>query len=113
MLHKDYVFNTILSLARPPLRGDYTNKTEANGNFIQLFCSIKVGTIEISVVGSKKKYKYTSPKIQNEIIKNMAFQVLCEIVKKIQDSPFYTLMVDETTDVSNREQVVFVDLRTF
>ena len=54
----------------------------------------------------KKSDKYTSPQIQNEIIKLFAFQVLREIATAIHTAPFFTIMVDETTDVSNREQVV-------
>ena len=33
--------------------------------------------------------------------------VLCDVVASIQSTPFYTLMVDEMTDVSNKQQVVF------
>ena len=54
----------------------------------------------------KKSDKYTSPQIQNEIIKLFAFQVLREIATAMHTAPFFTIMVDETTDVSNREQVV-------
>ena len=54
----------------------------------------------------KKSDKYTSPQIQNEIIKLFAFQVLREITASIHSTPFFIIMVDETTDVSNREQVV-------
>ena len=46
--------------------------------------------------------------IQNELIELMALQVLCEVVKSIQQTPFFTVMMDETTDVSNKEQVVIV-----
>ena len=47
-----------------------------------------------------------SPDVQNEVIKVMALQILREIAENLQSTPFYTLMVDETTDISNREQVV-------
>ena len=54
----------------------------------------------------KKKIKYTSHDIQNEIVKLMALYVLRNMSQILQDSPFLTLMMDETTDVSNKEQVV-------
>ena len=38
----------------------------------------------------------------------MAKQVLKEINVNLQQSPFLTLMLDEITDVSNKEQVVVV-----
>ena len=51
----------------------------------------------------KKGNFYTSPDIQNEIIKIMGLQVLREIASDLLSSPFLTIMVDETTDASNRE----------
>ena len=53
-----------------------------------------------------KTDKYTAPDIQNEILQIMAWHVLREVVTSIQSASFLTLMVDETTDVSNKEQVV-------
>lgn len=44
--------------------------------------------------------------MQNEILKVMAHQVLREVTDAIRLAPFFSLMVDETTDVSNKEQVV-------
>ena len=38
----------------------------------------------------------------------MALRVLHDIVADIQHTPFFTIMVDETADISNREQVVIV-----
>ena len=46
------------------------------------------------------------PEIQNELIEIMALQVLWEIVKNIQDAVIYTVLADETADVSNKEQLV-------
>ena len=44
---------------------------------------------------------YTSPEIQNEIIKHMGIKMATEF----RSSPFLTIMADETTDASNQEQV--------
>ena len=44
--------------------------------------------------------------MQNEMIKVMALNVLREVAASLHTSTFYTLMADETTDMSNREQVV-------
>ena len=60
------------------------------------------------LVGWKKRKtdKYTSTDMQNEMVKVMALRVLGEIAASIQATPFFTVMVDETADVSNVEQVV-------
>ena len=44
--------------------------------------------------------------MQNEILKTMALQVLRQVMESIHSAPFLTIMIDETTDVSNKEQVV-------
>ena len=36
----------------------------------------------------------------------MAQQVLAKVESYLHSAPFYTIMVDETTDISNHEQVV-------
>ena len=55
----------------------------------------------------RKTSKYTSHEIQNDIIKLMAISVLKNITTSLQTSQFLTLMMDETTDISNKEQVTF------
>ena len=55
---------------------------------------------------SKKTDKYTAPDIQNEILKIMALSVLRSITAAIHSSPFLSVMIDETTNVFNKEQVV-------
>ena len=56
----------------------------------------------------RKENVYTSPDIQNEIIKVMGLQVLRAVSADLQGSPFLTVMADETTDSSNREQVTLI-----
>ena len=36
----------------------------------------------------------------------MALKILLDLVNAIQSTPFFTVMIDETTDISNKEQVV-------
>ena len=38
----------------------------------------------------------------------MALQVLCEIATSLQSAVFYAMMVEETTNKANKEQVVLV-----
>ena len=46
----------------------------------------------------RKENVYTSPDIQNEILKVMGLQILHIISKEIHSSPFVTIMADETMD---------------
>ena len=53
---------------------------------------------------AKKTNKYTSHDIQNECVKLMAFHILRQLSKDIQENGWYAIMADECTDVSNIEQ---------
>ena len=56
----------------------------------------------------KKQNKHTSHVIQNELLKIMAHRVLRDVADHFQKSPFLSIMIDETTDVSNQEQITIV-----
>ena len=53
----------------------------------------------------EKKFKYTSPDIQNEIIKIMSDEILRGVIENIKSAKFYAYMADETCDISNTEQL--------
>lgn len=55
----------------------------------------------------KRKCSYTSPDIQNEILELIANNILRDILKVVR-TRWYTIMMDETTDISNTEQLAFV-----
>ena len=87
------------------LRGD---GDEDDGNFLQLL-KLKGEDDPAMLEWLKRKVnKYTSHEIQNDIIKVMAMHVLRSVATCLQQSPFLTLMMDETTDVSNKEQTTIV-----
>ena len=46
-----------------------------------------------------------TPDIQNEVIKLMGIEILRDMAEILHISPFLTIMVDETTDILNVEQV--------
>ena len=56
----------------------------------------------------RKTNKYTSHEVQNELITLMATRILRSLSDKLQSSPFISIMIDETTDVTNQEQVTIV-----
>ena len=95
-------------MARPALRGhgDHETQTESDSNFVQLMKLNGENDYKIAGWLEKKTNKYTSSDIQNEVLKTTALQVLRQVIESISSSPFLSLMVDETTDVSNKEQLV-------
>ncbi|KAL5493733.1 hypothetical protein EMCRGX_G014955 [Ephydatia muelleri] len=88
-----------------PIRGD---GDDSESNFIQLLKLSGQGDAKMDEWLKKKTDKYTSHDIQNELLKIMAQHVLRSIAVQIQDSRFVTVMIDETTDVCNQEQVTVV-----
>ena len=102
-----HILSCIKYLVRQGLaiRGD---GDERDSNFFQLLKARGNNDIDFMQWLEKKKIKYTSHDIQNEIVKLMALYVLRNMSQILQDSPFLTLIMDETTDVSNKEQVVIV-----
>ena len=86
-----------------PLRGD---GDETDGNFLYF---LSLGADDVTLDWLRKKCnKYTSHEVQNEIIKLMAVHCLRKVSDSLQQSPFLTIMIDETTDISNCEQVTVV-----
>ena len=55
----------------------------------------------------QKTNRFDSPDIQNEMLEIMALQILRNIVKNIQSAEIFSILGDETGDVSNTEQLVF------
>lgn len=55
--------------------------------------------------GPGKRNKYTSPGIQNQIIEACNKLILNKIVDKINKSQCFSILADETTNVSNIEQL--------
>ena len=43
---------------------------------------------------------------QNEMLKIMAMNVLRKVASDLQAANFYSIMMDECTDISNKEQVI-------
>ena len=103
-LHRRQCFQKLLSNVRLlsrqalPLHGD---GDEMDSNFTQLLKLRGEDDPRIFERIKKKTDKYTSGEMQNEMIKVMPFQILCELASALQNTAYYTIMIDETTDVSN------------
>jgi len=99
------ILSNIRYLARQalPLRGDWVPQTtsEENPNFHQL---LKLRSQESPLILEwlqKQDNEFTSPEIQNEMLEEMALGILRQISMNIQNATFFTIMADETADVSS------------
>ena len=54
----------------------------------------------------KKTDKYVSHDMQNEMLKVMSLQVSHKLIDCLHSADYFSIMIDETTDCSNSEQVV-------
>ena len=81
------------------LRG---NKDESDSNLHQLLSMKARDDTNLLEWLRRKENVYTSPDIQNEIIN---LHIMRDITSKLLQSPFLTIMADETTDTSNHGQV--------
>ncbi|KAJ8018695.1 Zinc finger MYM-type protein 1 [Holothuria leucospilota] len=87
-----------------PIQGN----TEDQSNFIQLLKLRAQDNPFISKWLNSKEEKYTNHDIQNEIFEIMAHNVICDIVQDIRtQSGFYSIISDEYTDITNKEQLTF------
>ena len=75
-----------------------------HGDAVLQFLKIPSETNDLIQIWKSKKY--TSPVIQNEIIKDMALIILHDIVNSIKDSGCYSIMADESSDISNEQQFI-------
>ena len=86
--------------------------SDGNDNFTQLLRLL--GTDDTNIADhlkGKSGYKYTHSDVQNEILNIKANLTLQEKLKVIQERQFFSIIGDEGTDVSNKEQPSFC-LRT-
>ncbi|XP_022796425.1 zinc finger MYM-type protein 1-like [Stylophora pistillata] len=104
------ILGNIRYLARQalPLRGNWNLETgsEENSDFYQLLKLRAEENSEILDWLRRKDDKYTSLVIQNEILQAIALCMLRKISENIQNATFFTIMADETADISNKEQLV-------
>uniref|UniRef100_A0A1X7VFF8 Uncharacterized protein n=1 Tax=Amphimedon queenslandica TaxID=400682 RepID=A0A1X7VFF8_AMPQE len=84
-----------------PLRGI---KEKADGNQKQFLQFKAESDTNLACLLKMKENVYTSPDIQNEMIKLMGVAVSRNVVSSFQSFLFLTKMIDETTDISNQEQ---------
>ena len=102
-----HILSSICYLARQglALRGDGSDESS---NLMQLLCLRAEDKPEILQWIKRSAQMHISPENLNAMLQLMAHSVLRKILSNIQSSPFIALMVDETTDKSNKEQLTLV-----
>ena len=86
-----------------PLQGH-----DNNDNFTQLLYLL--GSNDKNIIehlNRKVGHKYNHHDVQNELLNNMANQVLRQKLTVIREHKFFAMMADEGTDISNIEQLSF------
>ncbi len=87
-----------------PLRGD---GAKVDSNFRQLFLlQAQDNTKLLKWITGGKSDNCVSADIQNELLKAMALRISRDIASVLKQTSFFTIMVDESTDFANKEQVV-------
>ena len=99
------VISTIRFLARQglALRWHLEDVNNLEGNFYQLLLLQAEELPELKSWILKKEY--TSPEILNEIITIMGQSVLQKLLTRIQSCLWFSIIVDEATDISRNEQM--------
>lgn len=106
------LINVVTFLGKQELafRGhDESKDSENRGNYLELLeflaeydsplrCHLDSATVFIG----------TSSKIQNDLIQSVAEVMTEEMKEEVRNTPFVSVMVDETTDVSNTSQMSYV-----
>ena len=109
---RKYLIRVIRCLRYLGRQGIAFQGSDGNDNFTQLLRLL--GTNDTNIADhlkGKSGYKYTHSDVQNEILNIMANLTLQEKLKVIQERQFFSIIGDEGTDVSNKEQLSFC-LRT-
>ena len=79
-----------------------------NLNSSEIFVVKKILHLSNGWKKKKNNQTYTSPKIQNEILKDISPSILRDVVPKaIKSWDYHSITVNESSDIFNKEQVVF------
>ncbi len=82
-------------------------KTDEASNLKQLLLERAEDVPELSRwLIRPEKYKWISPEISNEILLDFSLAVQRELVEQLKRSGYYGVMIDESADISAKEQVI-------
>ena len=99
------IIKTVILCGRQnlPLRGS----TDASATFNALieFRAETDNPLAIHLRNASKNATYVSHRIQNELIELCGNEIVTHIVEKAKEATYFSVLVDETADVSKKEQV--------
>ncbi|CAF0940276.1 unnamed protein product [Adineta steineri] len=100
------IIRTIIFLAKQglPFRGHREDNESLNkGNLLEL---LELRSLDNELIKKKLSIlKYTHHSIQNELLLIIQQHILSEIVSEIKVSRYFSIMIDETSDIARHEQV--------
>ena len=106
---RNYLIKVVESLQYLARQGIPLQGHDGNDNFTQLLLlrskDDKSIRKRLAAPTNREFKKYTHDEFQNELLEIMARQVLNEKISEIKESPFFALIADEYTDISNKEQL--------
>lgn len=97
------IFSSILYLTRQGLA--IRGHTDENSNLQQLLTLRSEDSCELKNWLSRTKYKWISHEVQNEMISLLSKCVQKNLIGQIKNCKYYSIILDETTDSSCKEQV--------
>ena len=89
-------------------KGNYRELLESFAKFDSVFERRLHGRLAESERGGDGRFTGVSPEIQNDLISCLDSIIDDEIMKEINDCSFLSVQVDETSDVSTKEQVSMI-----
>lgn len=105
-----FVIEAIRYLSRQglPMRGSYDKDspsfTEPDSNLWQVLQSYARISDRLQVL-LQRTHTYTSPEVQNELLTIMSQKIQRDLVQAVKKAKWYCLMLDETPDISGKEQL--------
>ncbi|KAM1636968.1 hypothetical protein COP2_015212 [Malus domestica] len=95
-----------------PFRGHDKSDTSNNrGNYLELLQFLVDHDEKIKEVVLKnapRNLKLIAPSIQKDIVNSCAFKTIKAIMKEGKESKFFSIMVDESRDISTKEQMAVI-----
>lgn len=79
--------------------------TDQNSNYRRLLELVAEDNPDLASWLSRSKYRWLSHDVTNELGSIMTECISKQLIKALKDSPYYSIIIDETSDVSQHEQV--------
>nr|CAH7721623.1 unnamed protein product [Callosobruchus chinensis] len=80
---------------------------DEHSNYIRLLNLRSEDIPELKAWLQRSKYKWLSHDVTNELSSILSHEILRKIIKLVQNAVYYSVVIDETSDITNHEQVTF------